>query len=97
MESGVVKVISPIDDTPASRAGIKAGDYIVRINNSQVQGKTLMEAVKLMRGPVGTSIKLTVRRKGSKKPLTFEIQRKIIEVKSVEAKILGKKNKRVNK
>ncbi len=92
MEAGVVKVIAPIADTPAEKAGIKAGDYIVRINNSQVQGKTLMEAVKLMRGPVGTSIKLTVRRKGSKKPLTFEIQRKIIEVKSVEAKILGKKN-----
>lgn len=92
MEAGVVKVIAPIADTPAEKAGIKAGDYIVRINNTQVQGKTLMEAVKLMRGPVGTNIELTVRRKGSKKPLTFLIQRKIIEVKSVEAKILGNKN-----
>ncbi len=92
MEAGVVKVISPIGDTPAEKAGIKAGDYIVRINNIQVQGKSLMEAVKLMRGPVGTSIELTVRRKGSRKPLTFNIVRKIIEVKSVESKILGNKN-----
>ncbi len=90
MEAGVVKVISPIIDTPAEKAGIKAGDYIVRINNEQVQGKTLMEAVKLMRGPVGSSIELTIRRKGFKKPLAFKIQRQIIEVKSVESKILGK-------
>jgi len=89
MEAGVVKVISPIADTPAEKAGIKAGDYIVRINNQQVQGKTLMEAVKLMRGPVGSSIELTVRRKKVKKSLTFKIQRQIIEVKSVESKILG--------
>ncbi len=89
MEAGVVKVIAPIADTPAEKAGIKAGDYIVRINNEQVQGKTLMEAVKLMRGPVGSSIELTVRRKNVKKSLTFNIQRKIIEVKSVESKILG--------
>ena len=66
MEAGVVKVISPIDDTPAAKAGIKAGDYIVKIGNEQVQGKSLLEAVKLMRGPVGTSIELTVRRKKSK-------------------------------
>ena len=91
MESGVVKVISPIDDTPASNAGIKSGDYIVRINNEQVQGKSLMEAVKLMRGPVGTSIKLTVRRKGKKKAIEFNIKRQIIEVKSVEANIIGEK------
>ena len=90
MESGVVKVISPIDDTPAANAGIKAGDYIVKIGDEQVQGKSLMEAVKLMRGPVGTSIKLTVRRKNFKKPLEFIIIRKIIEVKSVNAEILGK-------
>ena len=89
MEAGVVKVISPIADTPAEKAGIKAGDYIVRINNQQVQGKTLMEAVKLMRGPVGSNIELTVRRKEVKKSLTFKIQRQIIEVKSVESKILG--------
>ena len=90
MESGVVKVISPIDDTPAARAGIKAGDYIVKIGEEQVQGKSLLEAVKLMRGPVGSSIKLTVRRKNVKKPLEFNIVRKIIEVQSVSSKILGK-------
>ena len=93
MESGVVKVISPIDDTPASKAGIKAGDYIVRINDEQVQGKSLMEAVKLMRGKVGTSIKLTVRRKNVKKPLDFNIKREVIEVKSVSAKIIGDKKR----
>ena len=92
MEAGVVKVISPIDDTPAAEAGIKAGDYIVKIAEDQVQGKTLMEAVKLMRGPIGTSIKLTVRRKNLKKPLEFNIKRKIIEVKSVNSEILGEEN-----
>ena len=64
MESGVVKVISPIDDTPASKAGIKAGDYIVKIDDVQVQGKSLSEAVDLMRGKVGSGIELTVRRRG---------------------------------
>ena len=91
MEAGVVKVISPIDDTPAEKAGIKAGDYIVKIGNEQVQGKSLMEAVKLMRGPVGTSIELTVRRKNEKKPLEFNIKRQIIEVKSVNSEIISKK------
>jgi carboxyl-terminal processing protease len=91
MESGVVKVISPIDDTPAANAGIKAGDYIVRINDKQVQGKSLTEAVELMRGPIGSSIKLTVRRKNEKKSLEFKITRAIIEVKSVEAKVIGEK------
>jgi len=90
MEAGVVKVISPIDDTPAEKAGIKAGDYIVKIGKEQVQGKSLMEAVKLMRGPVGTSIDLTVRRKDVKKPLEFTITRKIIEVQSVSSKIISK-------
>ena len=92
MEAGVVKVISPIDDTPAAMAGIKAGDYIVKIGKEQVQGKSLMEAVKLMRGPVGTSIDLTVRRKNVKKPLKFKITRKIIEVRSVSSEILSKEN-----
>ena len=91
MESGVVRVISPIDDTPASKAGIKAGDFIVRINNVQVQGKSLTEAVELMRGPVGSSIKLTVRRRNVKKALEFKITRAVIEVKSVDAKIIGGK------
>ena len=91
MEAGVVKVISPIDDTPAQKAGIKAGDYIVKIGKEQVQGKSLMEAVKLMRGPVGTSIDLTVRRKNVKKPLKFNIIRKIIEVQSVNSQIISEK------
>ena len=88
MESGVVKVISPIDDTPASRAGIKAGDYIVKIEDTQVQGKTLSEAVDLMRGPVGSSIELIIRRRGEKKALTFNITREIIEIQSVKIDLL---------
>ena len=91
MEAGVVKVISPIDDTPAEKAGIKAGDYIVKIGKEQVQGKSLMEAVKLMRGPVGTSIDLTIRRKNVKKPLEFKITRKIIQVQSVSSEIISKR------
>ena len=91
MEAGVVKVISPIDDTPAEKAGIKAGDYIVKIGQEQVQGKSLMEAVKLMRGPVGTTIDLTIRRKNVKKPLEFKITRKIIEVRSVNSEIISNK------
>ena len=90
MESGVVKVISPIDDTPASKAGIKSGDFIVKINDEQVQGKTLMEAVNLMRGEVGTPIKLTVRRKGEKKAIIFNITRQVIEIKSVVSKVIDK-------
>jgi len=87
MEAGVVKVITPIDDTPASRAGVKAGDYIVRIDNEQVQGKTLMEAVNLMRGAVGTDIEITIRRKGLKKAKIFKIKREIIEIKSVVSEL----------
>tara|TARA_B100001093_G_scaffold206597_1_gene198561 strand:+ start:57 stop:1187 length:1131 start_codon:yes stop_codon:yes gene_type:complete len=89
MEAGVVKVISPIDDTPASKAGLKAGDYIVKIEKTQVQGKTLTEAVELMRGPVGSSLEITVRRKGKKKALIFNITREIIKVQSVKSKILN--------
>ena len=88
MEGGVVKVISPIDDTPAARVGVKAGDYIVRINGEQVQGKTLMEAVNLMRGPVGSPIEITIRRKGLKKAIIFTIKREIIEIKSVISKLI---------
>ena len=90
MEAGVVKVISPIDDTPAAKAGIKPGDYIVKIENEQVQGKSLMEAVKIMRGPVGSTINLTIRRKNVKKPLEFTITRRIIEVQSVSSEIISK-------
>tara|TARA_Y100001958_G_scaffold159232_1_gene159839 strand:+ start:2187 stop:3320 length:1134 start_codon:yes stop_codon:yes gene_type:complete len=90
MEAGVVKVISPIDDTPASKAGIKAGDYIIKIDGKQVQGKSLMEAVKMMRGPVESKIKLTIRRKGEKKALEKILKREIIQIKSVESKIIQK-------
>lgn len=90
MEAGVVKIISPIDDTPASRAGLKAGDYIVKINNIQVQGKSLTEAVELMRGPVGSDIELTVRRRGERKALTFNLTREIIEIQSVKSDLLDK-------
>ena len=88
MESGVIKVISPIDNTPASKAGLKAGDYIVKIDGAQVQGKSLMEAVDLMRGLVGSSIEITVRRRGVKKALIFNITREIIQVQSVKSEIL---------
>ena len=90
MESGVVKVISPIDNTPASKAGLKAGDYIVKIENEQVQGKTLMEAVDLMRGPVNSSIEITVRRRGVKKALIFNITREVIQVQSVKSELIDK-------
>ena len=89
MEFGVVKVITPMDDSPAEREGVKAGDYIVKINEIQVQGKTLSEAVELMRGPIGSKLEITVRRKGVKKALVFEITREIIEVKSVKSKIIN--------
>ena len=88
MESGVVKVISPIDNTPASKAGLKAGDYIVKIDGVQVQGKSLMDAVDLMRGLVGSSIEITVRRRGVKKALIFNITREIIQVQSVKSELI---------
>ena len=91
MEAGVVVVITPIDDTPASKAGVKAGDYIVRINGEQVQGKTLMEAVNLMRGPVGSSIEITIRRKGLKKAKIIKITREVIEIQSVVSKLVENK------
>ena len=88
MESGVVKVISPIDNTPASKAGLKAGDYIVKIDGIQVQGKSLMDAVDLMRGLVGSSIEITVRRRGVKKALIFNITREIIQIQSVKSELI---------
>ncbi len=91
MEAGVIKVISPIDNSPAYEVGVKAGDYIVKIDENQVQGKTLSEAVDLMRGPVGSNIKITVRRIGEKKALIFDITREIIQVASVKSKILNDK------
>jgi Periplasmic protease len=89
MEAGVVKVISPIDSSPAYKAGVKAGDYIVKINDIQVQGKTLTEAVDLMRGPVGSDIEITVRRRGVKKSIIFKITREIIKVASVKTELFN--------
>ncbi len=91
MELGVVKVISPLDNSPAERVGVKAGDYIVKINDIQVQGKSLSEAVDIMRGPVGSDIEITVRRRGEKKALNFTITREIIEIASVKSRIINEK------
>ncbi len=91
MEAGVVKVISPLDNSPAEREGVKAGDYIVKINDTQVQGKTLNEAVELMRGPVGSTLEITIRRIGLRKSLVFNITREIIQVASVKSEVLDKK------
>ena len=91
MEAGVVKVISPLDNSPAEREGVKAGDYIVKINDNQVQGKTLNEAVELMRGPVGSTLEITVRRIGLRKSLVFNITREIIQVASVKSEVLDEK------
>ena len=91
MEAGVVKVISPIDNSPAEEVGVKAGDYIVKIDDVQVQGKTLSEAVELMRGPVGSDIEITVRRRGERKALIFTITREIIQVASVKSEIKADK------
>ena len=90
MEAGVVKVISPIEDSPAYEAGVKAGDYIIKIDDEQVQGKSLMEAVKLMRGKIGTPIEITIRRKGLKKSKVIKIIRDVIKIKSVSSKIIEK-------
>ena len=88
MENGFVKVISPIDDTPASKAGIKAGDLIVRLDETPVKGMTLNDAVKLMRGKPGTDILLTIAREGESQPLKITITREIIRVKSVKKRSL---------
>ncbi len=91
MEAGVVKVITPIDNSPAYKAGVKAGDYIVKINDIQVQGKTLTEAVDLMRGTVGSELEITVRRRGVKKSIIFKITREIIKVASVKSELFDNK------
>lgn len=90
MEDGFVKVISPIDDTPAQRAGVKAGDLIVRLDEKPVKGITLEEAVKIMRGEPGTEIALTIVREGEGKPLKIKIIRDIIKIKSVRQRLLEK-------
>ena len=91
MEAGVIKVISPLDNSPAADVGVKAGDYIVKINDTQVQGMSLTEAVELMRGPVGTDIEITVRRIGEKKAIIFNITREIIKIESVKSKYIEEK------
>lgn len=88
MENGFVKVISPIDDTPAARAGIEASDLIIKLDDKQVKGMTLNDAVKVMRGKPNTDIVLTVVREGESKPLIFTITREIIRVKSVKNRML---------
>ncbi len=88
MENGFVKVISPIDDTPASRAGVQAADLIIMLDDKQVKGMTLSDAVKIMRGKPNTDIKLTIVREGESKPLEITITREIIRVKSVKNRML---------
>ena len=84
MENGIVKIIAPIDDTPAFKAGLKSGDYIIKLDQKTVRGMKLKDAVNMMRGKKGTPIQLTVLRKGEVKPLIFKIVRDIIQVQSVK-------------
>lgn len=88
MENGLIKVITPIDDTPAAKAGIQPGDLIVRLDTTPVKGLTLRDAVGKMRGKQGSKIKLTVLRKGSAKPLVIELVRAVIQIKSVKSRLL---------
>lgn len=89
MEEGVVKVITPLVDTPAFRAGVKSGDYIIKLGPDSVQGLSIKDAVNLMRGKPGSTIKLTILRKGVDKTLTFDLTREVIQVKSVQSKMLA--------
>src|SRR5882672_1150603 len=89
MEDGLVKVVSPIDETPAAKAGVMANDIITKLDDDQVQGLTLNQAVEKMRGPVNTKIKLTIMRKGQDKPIEVSIMRDIIRVRSVRMRIEG--------
>ena len=91
MENGIVKVVTPLVDSPAYRAGIKAGDYIIKLGNKSVQGMTLQDAVQIMRGKKGTPIDLTVLRKGEPNPLNFSIVREKIQIKSVKSRLLDNK------
>ena len=88
MEDGFVKVVAPIDDTPAQRAGIQSGDLIVRLDEKPVKGMDLSDAVKVMRGEPGEEIKLTIVREGEDKPLIIKVIRDIIRVKSVRSELL---------
>lgn len=89
MEEGVIKVITPLVDTPAFKAGIKSGDYIIKLGKEAVQGMSLKDAVNLMRGKEGTPIEITILRKGADKPLVFNVTREVILVKSVKSKLLN--------
>lgn len=89
MEDGVVKVITPLVDTPAFKAGIKSGDYIIKLGKDSVQGLNLKDAVNLMRGKPGSPIELTILRKGNNKPLVFDLVREVIQIKSVKSKLLS--------
>src|SRR5487761_2460774 len=89
MEDGLIKVVAPIDDTPAAKAGIMANDIITQLDGEQVQGLNLNQAVEKMRGPVNTKVKLTVMRKGQDKPLEMSLTREIIRVRSVRAQVEG--------
>ena len=91
MDEGVVKVITPLVDTPAGKSGIKSGDYIIKLGDKSVQGLSLQDAVKLMRGKIGSLIDLTILRKGEKKPLHFALVREKIMIKSVQSKLLENK------
>ena len=89
MEDGLIKVVAPIDDTPAQKAGVLANDLITKLDDEQVQGLTLNQAVEKMRGPVNTKIKLTIIRKGQDKPVEVSITRDVIRVKSVRSRVEG--------
>ena len=89
MEDGLVKVVAPIDDTPAAKAGVMANDIITKIDNEQVHGLMLNQAVEKMRGPVNTKIKLTIERKGQDKPIEVTIVRDVIRVQSVRSHVEG--------
>src|SRR5882672_4680738 len=89
MEEGLIKVVAPIDETPAAKAGVMANDIITKLDDEQVQGLTLNQAVEKMRGPVNTKIKLTIMRKGQDKPVEISITRDVIRVRSVRSNIDG--------
>ena len=90
LENGLVKVIAPMDDTPAMKAGIKAGDLIIKLDDKPIKGMPLNKAVDLMRGKPGTDITLTILREGEKKPLVITVTRDIIQIASVKARVLDK-------
>src|SRR6185295_1665298 len=89
MEYGLIRVVSPIDDTPAFRGGVQAGDYITHLDDQPIIGMTLADAVDKMRGKVGTPIKLTIRREGSQEPIQITLTRDIIHINSVKHEVLN--------